>query len=106
MNAKIKQLLNSVAECLITKDYVSAEAFLASWLRAGGAAILGSTAERQIDATRAMCPDDDLGSADSFELDESPVSLDELREDGVELPAQISAANYRGWFNISVQDVG
>jgi hypothetical protein len=103
LNAKIKHLLDSLAGCLITQDYESAEPFLAMWLRDGGTANLASAAKRQTKATREMWSDQDLGDADSFELDENLIGLDELREDTFALPAQISAGNFNGWFSICVQ---
>jgi hypothetical protein len=103
LDSKIKHLLDSLAGCLITQDYESAEAFLAMWLRDGGTANIASAAKRQTKATRDMWFDHDLGDADSFELDDSLISVDELRENSDALPAQISAGNFKGWFSISVQ---
>ena len=52
--------------------------------------------------TRDTMSDEDIGPPDSYEIDDSPISANELSEEIEELPSEITNENFKKWCCISI----
>lgn len=104
MKSDVRTFLQEFAGHLRGERYTDAGALLAPWLAAGdGVARLTERIQSQIAETRAMFDDMNIGPADSVELDENPLSVAELREEGTPLPDDVTEDNFVQWCCVSIQ---
>lgn len=101
MDADSRSLCDAWAKAIIERDFDTAHALLAPWLRA---AVSPAEIQQTIDDRNAELPHPPR----SWTADEGLIGLDDLRvpdpfgPPSQPLPEQITPRNFRGWFSIQL----
>jgi len=102
MDAKLNDFLEQLAEHLVVDEWDEVAEMLAPWLYES-ASDLRRQVREQAKATREDWEDADIGPADSFDIDDSALGLDQLRKEGIKLPREVTPANFKAWCRVTVQ---
>lgn len=102
MKEDVQSVLTELGRCLLDRDLVAAEGYLAGWCSKKTRQQLRSdllTIETEVrrEVYQGRLPD-----PDSIALDENPATLGELRAEGLALPRQITEDNFEGWCCLTV----
>jgi hypothetical protein len=89
MKKGVCNILNMLGNALIKKDFDSIESICAPWLQGAPLKKFIKLLEMKEAEVRNILSDADIGHADSFEIDDNDCTIQELRDDGVDLPKEI-----------------
>lgn len=102
MKEKTKEFLTELGGVIASRQLDQACEHLAAWLPKSAhkrfkAELLAK--ERQV---RTEFSDVEIGEPDGFNLDHNPCSVNELRNNGVDLPSEITESNFVEWCCLTV----
>jgi hypothetical protein len=102
MKKQVKQFLTDIGMCLVSRNSEGLFQHFAEWLNEDSRShFLAQVKSKEAD-TKQNASDEEVREPGSLELDDNPCRLQELRDDGVPLPTEITESNFVRWCCLSV----
>jgi len=102
MKTKTKEFLTELGRALAERKLDEACGYLAGWLPKSARKRLKDELLAKELEVRSEFSDMEIGEPDGFNLDDNPSSAQELRDDGLDLPKEITESNFVRWCCLTV----
>lgn len=102
MKNEVRQVLNVFGNALMKKDIDSLESICSTWLQGDPLKKFIKLLEMKEADVRNMLSDMEIGHADAFEIDDNDCTVQELRDDGVDLPTEIDDSVFIQWAIVAI----
>lgn len=102
MNKDLKHFLEKIANLLIQEKYRRISEYFSPWLNDSSGKDFERIIWTKVQQTRDAWSDVEIGQPESFEIDDNPLKVEELREDIQAFPTEITKENFQLWCCISI----